>query len=375
MDTGVMVTDRAVIFDYGTSDPYDLDNLHGFNHATSVVAVPGTKQTLLASWFSGPYEASVHQSTMMARSEDGGRTWSRARVFTDVSRTSDFDPAFIALPETGELLAFFSTGRWTRWPFVGIGKVAREFVGTNSFQIWMKRSRDGGQTWTEAKEPAVMPGWNCRSNGIVLMDGTLLLPLHYLKAPHKSAVLRSTDGGETWQRSPDIVAPPRVTAAEPTIAQLNNGDVLMALRTRANSIWMVRSTDGGKTWGEPYDADIQATAGSHNLFKHSSGKLLLTYNPGPLPLRTRLVMRVSSDDGETWSAPVRLAEVEEAGPMPEPDAPGVDQAVWSRQVSYPSVAELADGTVVVVYGHIEMSQASQSGIIHSMRVRLAADHE
>ncbi len=359
-----IVESETVVFDYGKSDPYDLTNLHGFNHAASVAALPDGR--LMAMWFSGPYEASVHQSIMAADSDDGGRTWSKAYLFSDVPHTSDFDPAFIVNGD--EVLAFFSTGRWTRWPFVGIGDAAKKQVGTESFQIWMKRSSDSGRTWSDAQAPLIAPGWNCRSDGIRLSNGNLLLPLHYLQSPHRSAALLSEDGGKTWHISQEVAMPDKQDAAEPSVVELSDGSLLMALRTRDGKLWFVRSHDSGNTWETPTATDIPATSSSNSLFRHSSGKLVLTHNPGPVPLRTELTLRVSRDDGATWSDPVVLAKVE--APEQTPAADDAPDVVWSRQVSYPSVCELPGGELVVVWGLIEMSSASQSGIIHAARVRL-----
>jgi hypothetical protein len=359
---GLEIVDTAVVFDHGNYDPYDLTNLHGFNHGTSVVATPGGG--LMAAWFSGPFEASVHQSITASRSDDGGRTWSDAFVKHDAPRTCDFDPAFIR--DGDRLWAFHSTGRWSRWPFVRNGPDEPPAVGALSFQIWARTSDDGGATWTDAAMPLPAPGWNCRSNGIRLSTGELVLPLHYLDPPHKSAALWSDDGGQTWQISSEVVAPPRVTAAEPTIVELNDGSLLMGLRTRDGFLWTSRSADKGRTWSEPVQTEVPAGSASHNLFRLHDGSLLLTYNPGPLPLRTQMLMRRSWDDGKTWSAPLELAAVEAA-----PADPGDIDQPWSRQVSYPSVAQLDDGTVVAVWGLIELSNGHQSGIIHAARVRVA----
>ena len=72
-------------------------------------------------------------------------------------------------------------------------------------------------------------------------------------------------------------------------------------------------------------------------------------------------MRVSEDGGATWSLPLTVAKV----------APPADsESVWSRQVCYPSVCELSDGTLLVVWARIESGVEHQSGAIDSARVRL-----
>ena len=81
---------RSLIFKSPSKDPYDLKNLYGFNHATSVVTLPDGR--LLAAWFSGPFEASVHQVILASYSSDRGKTWSKAEVLQDSRGKSDFDP-------------------------------------------------------------------------------------------------------------------------------------------------------------------------------------------------------------------------------------------------------------------------------------------
>src|SRR5690606_845633 len=63
----------VTVFRDARTDPYDLTNLYGFNHAPSVTRLEGER--VMVVWFSGPYEASVHQSVIGAISEDGGRSW------------------------------------------------------------------------------------------------------------------------------------------------------------------------------------------------------------------------------------------------------------------------------------------------------------
>ena len=50
---------------------------------------------LLAVWFSGPFEASVHQVILGSFSSDGGKTWSKAETVQDFAHVSDFDPALL----------------------------------------------------------------------------------------------------------------------------------------------------------------------------------------------------------------------------------------------------------------------------------------
>ncbi|HEX7010371.1 MAG TPA: sialidase family protein, partial [Phycisphaeraceae bacterium] len=114
-------------------------------------------------------------------------------------------------------------------------------------------------------------------------------------------------------------------------------------------------------WSAPVDTGLIAAQSSHNLLCTSRGLLVLTHNPSAPPLRTPLTMRVSADEGRTWGPPLTIAQV-------TPPAP--DDPVWGRQVSYPSVAELPDGTLVVVWADLVLSNDHQSGVIRAARVQL-----
>jgi hypothetical protein len=341
---------RTTVYRHPSADPYDLTNRYGFNHAASVVALPDGR--LLAAWFSGPFEASVHQVILSSISSDGGKSWSPAAVLQDFPRRSDFDPAFIR--DGGRTWFFFSAGRWNRYPFVR--EEGARAIGPDSFRTWARRSDDSGRTWSEPSVVAERRG--CRSNGIRLDSGELLLPT-YDFGDRTAGVMRSADGGKSWQLAGRLTTP--AGADEPTIAQADGGTVLMLLRTTDGFLWRSRSRDRGVTWSAPEKTDMVAAAASHNLFRTRDGRLVLTHDASKPPLRTPLTVRVSSDAGETWGEPLVLAEV----PVPREG-----DAVWGRQATYPSVAQLGDGALVVVWAEIVLSDLEQYGDIRAARVEL-----
>lgn len=339
---------RAEIFHHPSSDPYARDNYRGFNHAPSVVALPDGG--LLTAWFSAPFEASVDQLILGSYSSDGGRTWGKPVVLSDFPHESDFDPAFIA--DGKQTLLFFSVGRENRYPPVHDEK---NNVGVSSFKTYVRSSTDSGHTWSAPRVVGVH--MFCRSNGVRLSNGDLLLPMYEI--PSRASVLRSTDDGTTWQQSETITTP--AGGGEPSLAELKPGIVMMVLRTSDGFLWTVRSNDSGKTWSTPVKTSIAAATTSHNIFRLNDDRLLLTLNESAPNIRTPLVTRISSDEGLTWSQPVSLAAV----PIPKP---GDD--VWAREVSYPSVAQLKDGTVVVVWTKLSFSDTEQYGDIKAARLRI-----
>ena len=352
-----VVLSTGDVYAYDKADPYDLGNLYGFNHAPSVTLLPDGR--LLTAWFSGPYEASVHQVILGSYSSDQGQTWTDAEVLQDDPHRSDFDPAFIANEDRTWL--FFTVGRWNRYPFVGLRDAEKREVGIDSFKLFSRTFEGSNEAWSEPRQVMETAGWGCRSNGIILSSGELLLPIYDFHPPYTSAVLISSDDGESWERFGRVQPPDNVGAAEPTVAELPSGRLIMALRTTDGHLWTSVSSDRGKNWSAPVMSDMIAAQTSHNLFCTSKGVLVLTHNASRPPLRTPLTLRTSLDEGRTWSDPIVLDEVESAD---EKDV------FWSRQVTYPSVIELSDGTLAIVWAKLEISNRRQSGVIRCARVKL-----
>ena len=64
---------------------------------------------------------------------------------------------------------------------------------------------------------------------------------------------------------------------------------------------------------------------------------------------------VYNDHREVAEAGRRLKELEEPFKLAEVVVPRAKETVWSRQATYPSVAELADATLVIVWTDLSMS--------------------
>lgn len=354
------IVSRSEVFRYSRADPYDLQNQFGFNHAPSIVRFSDGR--LCAAWFSGPFEASVHQVIFGCYSSDEGATWSAGQILQDTPHTSDFDPAFVT--DGDETWLFYTVGRWNRYPFVGPhGREAQE-VGVKSFKLMSRSTVDGGRTWSEPRRMLDVTGHGCRSNGIRLSSGELLLPVYNFEPPYVSEVLRSTDRGKTWKLAGHVAPPEKVGAAEPTIAELSGGRVLMAVRSNDGFLWTSTSPDRGETWSEPHKSDLIASASSHNLFRLADGRIALTRDECAASKRTLLTMRISADDGNTWGEPLSIAELKD---------PPDNKDLWSQEVCYPSVTQLPDGSLIVVWAWIEMSPDFQRGVIESARIAVPRD--
>lgn len=344
----------SVVFMYPHTNPYDPTNLYGFNHAPSVATLPDGR--LLCVWYSSPYEASANQVIFAALSSDEGRTWGRSSIIQDMPRMSDFDPALIV--DGKRIWFFYVYGRWPRWPYMRDKEGEKNFIGRESFHLYARTSDDSGKTWSE--ERMIHKTARSRTNGIRLTSGELLLPVHDILEEKTCGLMKSVDGGKTWNWVGSVINPAGVI--EPTIAELRNGTLMMVLRTNDSHLWTSLSTDKGETWSVPEQQEMKAGATSHNLFRISDGRVALTHNECELGLRTPLTMRVTSD-GETWSEPIILAESL---------TPGEGNDYWGCQVTYPSVCEVSGKVLVAVWAKINISNTEQYGEIHSARVKVVA---
>ena len=326
----IQILDRTVVFKHTSTDPKDPANISGYNLGPSIARLPDGR--LMAVWFSSPSEGAESQRIVQAFSSDQGRTWGDASVLQDFVRQADFDPVLFAVGS--ETFLFFS-------------------AFTPQIDIYFRRSSDSAKTWSEPVK-LNQPNHTTRSNGIRLSSGELLVPLH-LRGTKAGGVLKSSDGGQTWKRF-GAVANPEGQGGEPTIAETKSGAVHMILRTKDGQLWRSISRDKGETWSATEKTGLTATSSASHLMCTRDGTLVLTSNPGPVPLRFPLLLRTSRDEGKTWSEPTLLA-----------DRP---QKVGGWSTCYPALTELPDGTLVALWAQIKSSTGELYGDIHSARIVL-----
>ena len=154
----------------------------------------------------------------------------------------------------------------------------------------------------------------------------------------KASLLTSRDHGNSWQPGGDVyVEAPHTTpnstsgACEPGIVELADGSLFMLARTGTANSWESRSRDGGKTWDAPKPSPLTAHNTPTALMRlQGSPEVIAAWCNSPRN-RWPLVVAVSADGCHTWSEPRELA-----------NKPGIES-------SYPSIAQLEDGTIVIVW--------------------------
>lgn len=274
-----------------------------------------------------------------AFSTDDGRSWTKPETIIDTGNgMGDYDPAIVITPT--EMQVYSTT-------------TAQPLRLIDHSEMWKVSRKFDDRHWGKAVKMPAHHRYECGRIhiGVTLPDGTLLMPYswdilaeegHPVRSEGemklKSAVLRSTDGGQTWESSGEIFAetPKRssfATAgmAEPSLVALTNGELYSLLRT--SDIWHyeTRSRDGGLTWDKPTPSPLTGhnTPSALWRLKHSND-VLVVWNNAPVD-RWPLAVALSTDGCRNWSKPRNLA-----------DTAGIE-------ASYPTATQAQDGMLIVVW--------------------------
>ena len=241
-------------------------------------------------------------------SSDEGRTWTGADTLFD-GPDDDRDPSIIQLASGRLICNFFilRANKDKKPPWDGLG-------------TWMVYSDDVGKTWSEPRQ--IAEGYYCSSPIRQLSDGSLILGLYAEKdGTAWGAAAISKDEGMTWSDVIDIDNGGMRLDAETDIIELEDGTLHAALRAQSgNSMAWSESKDGGKTWSvsKPYGFE-----GHCPYFLRTVGGIILLAHRLP-----DTSLHYSLDDGKTWSENV---------------------LVDSCRGAYPSMVNLKDGSVLIVY--------------------------
>ena len=175
--------------------------------------------------------------------------------------------------------------------------------------------------------------------------GVLIAPVargsgHYEGDNNAAGCFYSTDRGKTWSLTETWARLKGERGmAEPVVAELDDGRLLLLARTGKGAHHRSYSSDGGRTWSAPEPTTLTAACSPLAMKTMPDGRLMVVYDHA-VPLRPEaffprrpLVWAVSSDGGTTWSPPHVID-----------DAQG-------QQHIYPSITFLEDG-ILVVYSSV-----------------------
>jgi len=308
-------------------------------------------------------------------SADGGRTWSEGRPLCACKGSGQFDPVIEVVPETGHVYAAFmigfdvvfmrSTDHGATWsaPVPTWGKVAWNdkpamamspdgrdvylpWNGPTGGDPWVAVSHDGGDTWAQTKL-VDSDRYFFAFDGDVLPDGTVIFsgssltytgPRGAAEGPVLHHAFISRDGGGTWEEQ--VLA--QVELGEPCVAEGCYADfyaghdavsaddagrivyVYDGAETPGGKqrIYVRISTDGGRTWSAPLPlspATEMATSPAVEAVRRGDVRLWFMRTNGGDHDAWNVWYRSSSDGGATWSAPVRISDATSGAGYKTPD--------------------------------------------------------
>lgn len=233
------------------------------------------------------------------RSADGGRTWTAPEVLQQ---------------NTGELnVISVSLQR------MAAGDIGMYYLKTNTMtdlKLYLRRSQDEGATFGAPTVVTPDDGYHVVNNDRVLRltSGRLVVPAASTPdaKKHNHYVCHcylSDDDGRTWRNGTGTVDAPKRGAMEPDVVELQDGRLMMVIRTQLGYPGKSYSADGGDTWSPIESLGVVAPESPSTIRRiPSTGDLLLVWNnnyrdgEGHGGKRTPLSAALSSDDGRTWNA-------------------------------------------------------------------------
>lgn len=319
----------------------------GYWHASPPTPLQIGEGTL-AEWikigFPGDVEAPSGGRAMLIRSEDEGVTWSKPQTIIDTP-LDDRSPAFLELPDGTVLCSFFT--------YSGADFHAHPDL---AYRTAIIRSPDGGRTWEQEPRRLPSPFLADATDGppILLQDGSALLAVYGSPregGPDQQAIFRSTDSGQSWELLSVLKTDHEYS--ETGITQLPDGRLVMIGRPEGDITW---SEDGGCTWTEPVAFGMRMFEPS--LLVLPDGTLLClhgSYGAGGF----RAIF--STDGGQTWIAPAA-----DHGFAVDPSVYGYGRGVV-----------LPDGSVFVAYIHTggHATEDARTEAIWGMRLKVRDDKE
>ncbi len=335
-------TARHVVIAQGTPEVYQ-------GHPTTVTLPDG--RTIFCVWCINHGGA----AGPMARSDDGGRTWTRL--------DAQLPPGFAThqnCPSIYRLVGPDGKARLWVWS-AALGK--RGGPGMPSIL-----SEDEGQTWREMP-PLNFPCVMTFSSVVQLKDGRYLGLYHKGpggadKAPLEVLQTITADGGFTWSEPRVVAAVEGKNPCEPFVFRSPDGGELCCLmreNTHQGRSLMMFSTDEGATWSRPVDTNWGLTGDRHIGVATGDGRWLFAFRdqaPGS-PTKGHFVAWVGSYDDLKHGRPgqyrVKLLH---------------SHASRVGDCGYPGVERLADGSLLITT-YLKYRPGPEKHSVVSLRLTMA----
>ena len=211
-------------------------------------------------------------------SKDEGKTWTDYRII-DSSKYSIWSPVVIQC-HSGVIILGFSNGKEkANWNWNKVTHDSPKAI----LPAYVIRSLDGGRTWQDARK--LHEDWTGMNRDIKeTKDGHVVfatMMMRHNPGRHTVVTYTTKDDGKTWVRSNVLDlggSGDHAGAMESTLEQLKDGRLWMLLRTDKGCFWETFSKDDGGTWDEPKPTQIDASSSPGALKRLADGRLVLVWN-------------------------------------------------------------------------------------------------
>tara|TARA_R110002012_G_scaffold318604_1_gene537341 strand:- start:36991 stop:38121 length:1131 start_codon:yes stop_codon:yes gene_type:complete len=246
----------------------------------------------------GDLKWSKEINIIIRRSTDNGKTWSPIEMVVDFPYgQSASDPSFIVDNVTNDIFLFYN--------YMNLD------TEKDIYYLHMVKSSDNGKTWTEPLDitsQITKPEWKTdfkfitSGSGIQTRSGKLLHTMVNLNSGLH--VFGSDDHGKTWY----FIDTPIQPADESKIVELVDGTLMINARVNGKGMRYIHlSDDHGKTWSTKEAPELIDPGCNASIIRYTSVEdgydknRLLFSNAKAAKGRTNMTVRISYDEGKTWS--------------------------------------------------------------------------
>jgi sialidase-1 len=304
---------------------------------------------------------------VLRRSTDNGKTWGQILTVADYDSLQAGNPApVVDLTDPdypgGRIFLFYNTGNNNE------GEVRR---GNGFREICYKTSSDGGKTWSEEVNitgqvhkplmPDINPTYNftedwrsyANTPGHALQftegkyKGRLVVPANHSAGEprenwedYASHVYFSDDHGKSFRLGQTLNLP---GSNEATAAEISGNRLLLNARNQKGDIRariVAISNDGGETWNNVFFdnmlPDPVCQGSILNIGKYNGKSILAFSNPADTLNRDNLTLRISYNDGESWTKEMVIDK-------------SSDSNKKSNYTAYSDLVSLASGRIGILY--------------------------
>lgn len=217
-------------------------------------------------------------------SHDEGQTWSDPRpLFPNQTGIQVSQERVLLSTTEGVVVAAFTNLAERQWTWDDeLGDAPGATLPT-----YVMRSLDGGQTWQDIQK--LHDDWSGAVRDIIeTQDGRIVftaMKLQHDPGRHTVLTYSSDDNGLTWTASNLIDlggAGHHGGVSEATVTERTDGSLWLLIRTNRGEFWSAESIDGGTTWQNVGPSGIPSASSPGLLKRLQSGRLVLIWNR-PLP--------------------------------------------------------------------------------------------